>query len=183
MKLALRIAFRYLFARKSQNVINVISMISVACVLVGSMALIVVLSVFNGLHGLIGSLYGSFDPELKISAEKGKVFSLDSIPYQKLLETEDVSVVSEILEGQALLRSSKRQVPAVVMGVDQNFSRVSGIDSIIIEGDYILKDESRNLGVVGFILADQLGLRLNFVKPLVMYVPRRTGQINMMRPD
>jgi lipoprotein-releasing system permease protein len=158
-------------------------MISVAGVLVGSMALIVVLSVFNGLHGLIGSLYGSFDPELKITAEKGKVFSMDSIPYQKILETEEVSFVSQILEGQALLRSSKRQVPAVVMGVDENFARVSGIDSIIIEGEYKLQDESQNLGVIGFVLADHLGLRLNFVKPMVMYVPRRTGQINMMRPD
>jgi lipoprotein-releasing system permease protein len=183
MKLALHIAFRYLFAQKSQNVINIISMISVAGVLVGSLALIVVLSVFNGLHGLIGSLYGSFDPELKITAEKGKVFSMDSIPYQKILETEDISFVSQMLEGQALLRSSKRQVPAVVMGVDENFSRVSGIDSIIIEGEYKLQDESQNLGVIGFVLADQLGLRLNFVKPMVMYVPRRTGKINMMRPD
>lgn len=183
MKLALHIALRYLFAKKSQNVINVISMISVTGVLVGSLALVVVLAVFNGLHGLIGSLYGSFDPELKILAEKEKVFSVDSVPYQQILETEGISVVSQVLEGQALLRSGKRQVPAVVMGVDEHFSEVSGIDSIIIEGDYKLQDASQKMGVIGYVLADQLGLRLNFVKPLVMYVPRRTGQINMMRPD
>ncbi len=183
MKLALRIALRYLFAKKSQNVINVISMISVAGVLVGSLALIVVLSVFNGLHGLIGSLYGSFDPELKISPKKGKVFNTDSIPYQSLIETEGVKSVSEILEENALLRSDKRQVPATIMGVDENFEQVSGIDSIIVEGEYKLKSNSQNNGVLGFVLADQLGLRLNFVKPLVIYAPKRKGTINMMRPD
>jgi lipoprotein-releasing system permease protein len=183
MKLALRIAFRYLFAKKSQNIINVISMISVSGVLVGSLALILVLSVFNGLHGLIGSLYGSFDPELKVIPSQGKVFSLDSIPYQQIIACEGVGHVSEILEDHALLRSGKRQVPAIVMGVDDNFSEVSGIDSIIIEGEYTLKHNFGNSGVVGFILADQLGLRLNFVKPLVIFVPKRKGRINMMRPD
>lgn len=183
MKLALHIALRYLFAKKSQNVINVISMISVTGVLVGSLALIVVLAVFNGLHGLIGSLYGSFDPELKVSPDQGRVFYLDSIPYQKILEMQEISVVSQVLESQALLRSGSRQVPAIIMGVDNNFAEVSGIDSIIIEGEYKLQEGVQNLGVIGYVLADQLGLRLNFVKPLVMYVPRRTGQINMMRPD
>jgi lipoprotein-releasing system permease protein len=185
MKLALRIALRYLFAKKSQNVINVISMISVSGVLVGSLALIVVLSVFNGLHGLIGSLYGSFDPELKVEPVKGKVFNLDSIPYYDIISLEGISEVSGILEDHALLRSDKRQVPAVVMGVDNNFASISGIDSIIVEGRFQLKNsENRNnSGVIGFALADQLGLRLNFVKPLVVYAPKRSGRINMMRPD
>lgn len=183
MKLALRIALRYLFAKKSQNVINVISMISVAGVLIGSLALIVVLSVFNGLHGLIGSLYGSFDPELKIVPASGKVFSVDSIPYQEIVETRGVGDVSEILEETALLRLNQRQVPATIMGVDDNFSAISGIDTIIIEGEYKLAHNSENHGVIGFILADQLGLRLNFVRPLVIYAPKREGRINMMRPD
>lgn len=183
MKLALHIALRYLFAKKSQNVINVISMISVAGVLVGSLALIVVLSVFNGLHGLIGSLYGSFDPELKVVYDKGKVFSLDSIAYQDVVDVEGVGAVSEILEDHALLRSDKRQVPAIVMGVDDGFEAVSGVDSIIVEGEFNLNIRSGKGGVIGVNLADQLGVRLNFVKPLVMYAPKRTGRINMMRPD
>ena len=183
MKLALWIALRYLFARKSQNVINVISMISVTGVLVGSLALIVVLSVFNGLHGLIGSLYGSFDPDLKITPAKGKVFHLDSIPYQKLIKIEGVRHLSQVLEDHALLRFDKRQVPAVVMGVDDNFDEVSGIDSIIVEGRYRLHQNNQNYGIVGYVLADQLGVRLNFIKPLVIYAPKRTGRVNMMRPD
>ncbi|MFO8002088.1 MAG: FtsX-like permease family protein [Marinilabilia sp.] len=183
MKLALRIALRYLFAKKSQNVINVVSMISVAGVLVGSLALVVVLSVFNGLHGLIGSLYGSFDPELKVTPAAGKVFNTDTIPYQEIYDTEGVEDLTEILEGQALLRANKRQVPAEVMGVDENFASVSGIDSIIVEGEYKLKDGSDNHGVIGYVLADQLNVRLNFVRPLILYAPKRVGQVNMMRPD
>lgn len=183
MKLAFRIALRYLFAKKSQNIINVISMISVAGVLTGSLALIVVLSVFNGLHGLIGSLYSSFDPELKITPVQGKVFNLDSIPYQQITALEETEAISQVLEDYALLRSGKRQVPAVVMGVDEAFARVSGIDSIIVDGKYQLKSPTGHQGAVGYVLADQLGLRLNFVKPLVMYAPRREGRINMLRPD
>jgi ABC-type lipoprotein release transport system permease subunit len=183
MKLALRIALRYLFAKKSQNIINVISLISVTGVLVGSLALIVVLSVFNGLYGLIGSLYGSFDPDLKVIPEKGKVFSTDSVPYQELIAVKGVRFISQVLEDHALLRLDKRQVPATVMGVDDDFGVVSGIDSIIIDGDYKLSQNGQNYGVVGYVLADQLGLRLNFVKPLVIYAPKRKGEINMMRPD
>ncbi|PWE00523.1 ABC transporter permease [Marinilabilia rubra] len=183
MKLALRIALRYLFAKKSQNVINVISMISVTGVLVGSLALIVVLSVFNGLHGLIGSLYGSFDPDLKITPEQGKVFNIDSIPYEQLVEIEGVETISHVLEDHALIRSDNRQVPAIVMGVDDSFAAVSGIDSIIVDGRYRLRQNNQNYGVVGYVLADQLGLRLNFVKPLVIYAPKRKGRINLMRPD
>lgn len=183
MNLAIRIALRYLFAKKSQNIINVISMISVSGVLVGTMALVVVLSVFNGLHGLIGSLYESFDPELKVVPVEGKVFSMEMLPIEEIHATEGVDQVTCMLEDQALLRSDNRQVPAIVMGVDENFAKVSGIDTIIVEGKYKVKEHNINFGVVGYALADQLGLRLNFVKPLVVYAPKRTGQINMMRPD
>lgn len=183
MKLAIRIALRYLFAKKSQNIINVISMISVSGVLVGTMALVVVLSVFNGLHGLIGSLYESFDPELKVVPVEGKVFSMEMLPIEEIHTTEGVDQVTCMLEDQALLRSDNRQVPAIVMGVDENFAKVSGIDTIIVEGKYKVKEHNINFGVAGYALADQLGLRLNFVKPLVVYAPKRTGQINMMRPD
>ncbi|SFE88148.1 ABC transporter permease [Thermophagus xiamenensis] len=183
MNLAIRIALRYLFAKKSQNIINVISMISVSGVLVGTMALVVVLSVFNGLHGLIGSLYESFDPELKVVPVEGKVFSMEMLPIEEIHATEGVDQVTCMLEDQALLRSDNRQVPAIVMGVDENFAKVSGIDTIIVEGKYKVKEHNINFGVAGYALADQLGLRLNFVKPLVVYAPKRTGQINMMRPD
>ncbi|MBI9061356.1 MAG: FtsX-like permease family protein [Marinilabiliaceae bacterium] len=183
MNLALHIAKRYLIAKKSQNIINVISMISVVGVVTGSMALLVVLSVFNGLNGFIGDLFGAFDPDYKVVPVSGKVFSLDSLDVKALKDTEGVLFISEILEDQALLKFGKRRMPGQVMGVDCYFKQVSGVDSIMVNGPFRLHEKGENQGVLGAMLADQLNVRLNFVSPLAMYVPRRTGSINMMRPE
>ncbi len=183
MQLAFTIAKRYLYAKKSQNVINIISMISVFGVLTGSMALIIILSVFNGLHGFMGELYTAFDPDLKLVPKSGKVISLDSIDYKKIQNTDGVLHISEVLEHQALLKYRQRRMPAMVMGVDSMFNKVSGIDSIIIDGEYSLKYKSEFRGVIGRRLADQLAIRMNFVTPLVMYIPKRKGNINIMTPQ
>ncbi|NPA36208.1 MAG: FtsX-like permease family protein [Chlorobi bacterium] len=183
MKLAFNIALRYLFAKKSQNIINVISMISVIGILTGSAALIVVLSVFNGLHGFIGSLYSSFDPDIKISAIQGKIFSLDSVGVDKIKNIPGVVAWSEVLEDNALLKFSKRQMPATIIGVDDNYHKVTGIDTIMHDGIFRTKYKKENQGVLGYVLADQLSVRLNFVTPLSMYAPRRTGRINMANPQ
>lgn len=183
VNIAIRIAVRYLFAKKSQNIINVISWISVTGVLVGALGLLVVLSVFNGLHGLIGSLYGSFDPDLKIEATRGKVFETDSIDYASLVSIEGVEHITGVVEDHTLFRFGKRQVPGLIMGVDDQFNQVSGIDSIMVEGEFRLRHNDINEGIVGFVLADQLSLRLNFVTPLMLYTPERTKRINPARPD
>jgi ABC-type lipoprotein release transport system permease subunit len=183
MKLAFNIALRYLFAKKSQNIINVISMISVIGILTGSAALIVVLSVFNGLHGFIGSLYSSFDPDIKVSTVKGKVFSLDSVDVDKIKNIPGIASYSEILEDNALLKFGKRQMPGTIIGVDDNYHKVTGIDTIMYDGNFRTKYKNENQGVLGYVLADQLSVRLNFVTPLSMYAPRRTGRINMANPQ
>ncbi|MDA3832685.1 MAG: FtsX-like permease family protein [Spirochaetales bacterium] len=183
VNIAIRIAVRYLFAKKSQNIINVISWISVTGVLVGALGLLVVLSVFNGLHGLIGSLYGSFDPDLKIEAVQGKIFHTDSIDYTSLVSVDGVGPITGVIEDHTLFRFGKRQVPGLIMGVDEQFNKVSGIDSIIVEGAFRLKHNDQFEGIIGFALADQLSLRLNFVTPLMLYTPERTKRINPARPD
>ncbi|WP_430811835.1 MULTISPECIES: FtsX-like permease family protein [unclassified Carboxylicivirga] len=183
MKLAFEIARRYLYAKKSQNIINLISMISVFGVLTGSMALVIVLSVFNGLHGLMGELYTAFDPDLKIVPTSGKVISLDTLPYHALLENDEILHISETLEHQALLKFRNRKIPGVILGVDSMFNKVSRIDSIIIDGEYALKYKSEYRGVIGKQLADQLAIRLNFVTPLSIYAPRRKGKVNLMTPQ
>jgi len=183
MNLSFTIAKRYLYAKKSQNIINIISMISVFGVLTGSMALVIVLSVFNGLHGFMGQLYTTFDPNLKLVPTTGKVISTDSIDFEKIKRTKGVLHISEALEHQALLKFRKRKMPAIVMGVDQQFSTVSGIDSIMVDGQFQLKHKSEFRGVIGKRLADQLAIRLNFVTPLTMYVPKRKGSVNMMSPQ
>ncbi|MCU4157097.1 ABC transporter permease [Carboxylicivirga sp. A043] len=183
MQLAFEIARRYLYAKKSQNIINIISMISVFGVLTGSMALVIVLSVFNGLSSFMGDLYTAFDPDFKLVPTSGKVISADSINYEQLKQNDDILFISEVLEHQALLKFRTRKMPGVVYGVDHNFNKVSNIDSIIIDGKYELKYKSEFRGVIGKQLADQLAIRLNFVTPLSMYVPKRKGNINMMAPQ
>lgn len=183
MKLAFDIARRYLYAKKSQNIINVISMISIFGVLTGSMALVIVLSVFNGVHGMMEGLYTAFDPDLKVVPASGKVISTDSIAYQDIKQSEGVLHVAEVLEHQALLRFRNRKIPGMVMGVDTLFNKVSSIDSIMIDGKYELKYKSEFRGVIGKRLADQLAIRLNFVTPLSMYVPKRKGNVNLMAPQ
>ncbi|MCU4174441.1 FtsX-like permease family protein [Carboxylicivirga sp. N1Y90] len=180
MKLALSIARRYLLAKKTQNVINIISMISAAGVFTASMALLIVLSVFNGLHGFIGDLYGTFDPDLKLIPASGKVISLDTIDYQSIVDTEGVEVISKSLEDRALLKFSKRSAPGLILGVDSSFNTVSNIDSIIVNGVFQVKHKNENRAVIGSILADQLALRLNFVSPLSIIAPKRTNRIQSM---
>ncbi len=180
MRFPLFIARRYLFARKKQNAINVISMISVIGMAIGTAALVIVLSVFNGLDGLLTSMYNAFDPELKISLTEGKVFNphtsqkLDQI---RLLD--DVEAVSETLEENALVRYDEQQYIAVIKGVDSNFSEVSGIDTMLVAGDYLLKKGERDFAVVGRGVAMYLSLNINFMDPLMIYVPKRTGSMGL----
>jgi ABC-type lipoprotein release transport system permease subunit len=182
LKLTLQIALKFLFGKKSKGIINVISTISIVGVSVGALALLVILSVFNGLHGLIGGLYGSFDPDIKISALESKYFSTDSLNMNELQHLEGVNYIADIIEDNALLKYGKRQGTAVVMGVDSSFSYVSGIDSIIVDGRYQLSDKQGFRGAIGYVLANQLDVRLSFMTSLVIHAPQRNKKINLINP-
>ncbi len=173
MKTAFYIARRYLFAKKSHNVINIISMISVIGVAVGTMALIVVLSVFNGFESLVESLFNAFDPDIEITAAEGKTFIPDSTEIQVLQDHENIALYTEVVEENALLRYEDQQYIATIKGVGSNYGQLTGIDSVIIEGDFILKDDhKRNYAVVGLGVQYYLSIGLNFASPLFIYVPR-----------
>lgn len=176
MKLSLYIAKRYLVAKKSRNVINIISGVSVAGVAVGTMALIIILSVFNGLETLVRSIFNTFDPDLKITAAVGKTFIPDSTRLRLLANVEGVSCYSLTLEENALLKYGDRQYIATIKGVDDNYTKVTDIDSSMWEGDFILRsDKGRPYAIPGIGVAQYLGIRVNFITPLVIYVPRKTG--------
>ncbi len=179
-RLPLTIALRYLLAKKSQNIINIISMISALGVMVGTAALLIVLSVFNGLNGFVGSLFGAFDPDLKIELSDGGVFQADSILMSQIAETEGVVSASAMLVDNVLIKAGKRQMPATLMGVDSNYCRATDFDSIVIE-----QNVYRQRGcALGYILADQLGVRATAFAPNVtLYAPKRVGQINMAMPE
>jgi len=183
MNLAIRIAIRYLIAKKSRNVINVISWISVICVSVSALALLVVLAVFGGLHDLMGSLYSTFDPDLKVEPVNSKIINLNDIDLEKLSNIEGIECYTKVVEDFALFRFDKRQSIGQMMGVDAVYNSVSSIDSIIVDGVFRTKYYDLYEGVIGYALADQLGIRLNFVTPLLVYAPKRTGRVNLVQPE
>ncbi|HPA87681.1 MAG TPA: FtsX-like permease family protein [Bacteroidales bacterium] len=180
MKLSLYIARRYLFAKKSRNAINVISSVSVAGVTVGTMALIIVLSVFNGLETLVRSIFNTFDPDLKISPSVGKTFVPEEADLKLLSQVNGVACYSLCLEENALLRYDEKQYIATIKGVDDNYPEVTGIDSSMWDGEFILRSEQgRPYAIPGIGIANYLGMRINFISPLNIYVPRRTAGIDM----
>ncbi|MBI5010796.1 MAG: ABC transporter permease, partial [Bacteroidia bacterium] len=159
MKLSLYIAKRYLFAKKSRNAINIISAVSVAGVTVGTMALIIVLSVFNGLEKMVSSIFNTFDAEIEITAAEGKTFVADSARLKLLSETEGVSCYSLTIEENALLKYGERQYIATIKGVDENYPLVSDIDSSMWEGEFILTAENgRPYAVPGLGVSQYLGI-------------------------
>jgi len=183
LKFSFRIALRYLFSKKTHNAINVITGISSAGVAIGTIALVVVLSVFNGFEALFGSLFSTFDPDVKITLAEGKVFSTDSIDIGRIKNHSSVAVVTEVVEENALLRFKDKQMPALIKGVSDEFRSMTQIDSIIRDGAFVLFDGAFEHAVPGVGVATILGLGANFIDPLFIYAPKRTSRINLLRPD
>lgn len=184
MKLSLYIAKRYLFAKKSRNAINVISSISVAGVMVGTMALIIVLSVFNGLETLVRSIFNTFDPDLKITPAQGKTFIPDKASLTLLSSVNGVACYSLCIEENALLKYGDRQYIATIKGVDDNYIKVTGIDSSMWDGQFLLRGEKgRPFAICGIGIANYLGLNINFITPLNIYVPKKTGNASLNPED
>jgi lipoprotein-releasing system permease protein len=180
VRLPLYIAKRYLFAKKSRNAINVISAVSVAGVTVGTMALIIILSVFNGLEKMVTGIFNTFDPEIKITASKGKTFIPDSSLVARLSKERGVEAWSFTIEENALLKYGERQYIATIKGVDDNYARVSEIDSSMWEGEFKLMSENgRPWAIPGIGVAQTLGIRINFVQSLNIILPRRTAGISL----
>lgn len=182
MKLSLYIAKRYLFAKKSRNAINVISAVSVTGVAVGTMALIIILSVFNGLEKLVTSIFNTFDPDIKITAAEGKTFIADTSKLALLSKVNGVSCYSLAIEENALLKYNEKRDIATIKGVDEKYAEVTGIDSSMWDGKFLLRaKEGRPYAVIGAGIAQKLGLRINFVEPLWIYVPDKnsTSTLNL----
>jgi lipoprotein-releasing system permease protein len=177
MNLPFFIAKRYILSKKSTNVINIISAISILGVAVGTMSLIIVLSVFNGFDSLIKSLFSSFDPDLKITVVEGKTFNSDSIIFDNIKKMESIKEYVEVLEENAFLIYDEKNIIATVKGVSDNFSEMNGIDSMIYDGDFILKDDVRNYAVVGYGIAYNLSIGLNFASSLNIWIPKRKEKI------
>ena len=178
------IAKRYLFSKKSHNAINVISGISVCGVALATMAMVCTLSVFNGFQDMVATFFTAFDPQLKIVASTGKVFNGQDERIIKIKNLPDIEVVSESLEDNAMVQYKERQAMAVVKGVEDNFSQLTPIDSILFgRGDLVLHDEVVDYAIPGIQLLSTLGTGVKFLDPLEIYAPKRGAKINMANPS
>jgi lipoprotein-releasing system permease protein len=176
MNLPLHIARRYMISRKSHNIINVISGISVMGITVGTMALIVVLSVFNGFESIVSSLYNSFNPDLELTIVKGKTFTLEDVQSDKIAQLPGVLHMTEVVEENALMKNGNRQYIGRMKGVSHTFNLMTGIDSAIIDGDYILERGDQACGVFGAGVSYHLGVVPNLVDdPVEIFVPSRSA--------
>ncbi len=143
------------------------------------MALIVVLSVFNGFDSLVHSLFNSFNPDLKITIKEGKRFSSELPSVNKLKQIEGVLYMTEVVEENALLKYGTKQYIAIVKGVSSDFIYMSGIDSMIVDGDFILQQGNNEYAIVGQGIAMKLAIGLTFVNPIIIYVPKRIASVSM----
>lgn len=181
MNFSFYIAKRYLFSKKKQNVINLVSLISVCGVAVGTMALVCILSVFNGFQGVIEGLFSNFDPPYRITSLTGKYFEPDSI--SKALSHPSIDTYCEVIEDNALIQYADKQLPVTIKGVPANYTAINNIESILIDGNFYLDDPNVNTAVAGVGLVRQLGASVHFVEPIWLYVPKRHVKVNLMQPD
>ncbi len=178
------IAKRYLFSKKSTNAINVISAISVVGVVVATMALVIVLSVFNGFHDLVASFSTQFDPQLKIVPTEGKTAPADDPILTELRQFPEVDVATECVEDQALAMFNGKQAMVMLKGVDDNFDELTHIREIVYgEGDFQLHTADLQYGTIGIRLAQDLGMGARFGDYLLIYAPRRDGQLDLTDPS
>jgi lipoprotein-releasing system permease protein len=169
------IAKRYLFSKKSHNIINIISGISVAGVTVGTMALIVVLSVFNGFEELVKSLFNTFNPDLIITVKEGKTFTPSDLPYEKIKNLPGIASFSDVVEENALLKYKTEQYIVTLKGVSEGYLLDNPLDTMLIDGNFILESNAYNFTVMGYLVAYKLGIKINdFTNPVQVYVPKRT---------
>lgn len=150
------------------------------CVAVGTMALIVVLSVFNGLEGLIKDLYSSFDPQIKISSVAGKSFHVNADFLAKIQKTEGVAYVTEVIEDNALLRYQDKQLVVKVKGVSSTFKHQNNIDSMIVDGNFMLSKGTKEYAVIGRGIQNRLNINIqNRIYPLQLWYPRITRNASL----
>jgi len=161
MSLSFSIAWRYLFGKKSTNAINIITGISVFGITLGTAALILILSVFNGFESLLSGIFDAFNPDLKVIPIQGKRFQLDDEQLLQIQDIEGIVHCSKTVEEIALFEYRDKQEIGIIKGVDANFKAVTGIDTTVISGKYSLKNGRTLNGVFSLDLASRLSLNVN----------------------
>jgi len=173
LNLPLFIARRYLISKKKQHIINIISAISAIGVCVGTFALVVVLSVFNGFDGLIKSYFSMLDPDLKITPREGKYFNPGFMTDSLLTTVPGIAGYARVIEDNALLTCNNRQFIATLKGVPSNFCKITSIDTFMVSGAFVLEADDAFYAIPGQGVATYLGIGPNSTEPIHVYVPRK----------
>lgn len=183
MNFSLFIARRYLFSKKSHNIINIVSGISAVGIGVGTLALVVVLSAFNGLEQLVGSLYSNFDPDIKITPASGKRMPIGESFMDSIREQPYVTIATPTIEEVVLLKYRDAQVFVHLKGVYPDFVRLTRLDSLMYDGTLQFSDESVQNIITGYGVADRLNIFISHLfEPIKVYAARRDAAINT-NPD
>ena len=182
MNLAQFIAGRYLFAKKSHNVINIISAISAIGMAVGTAALIIILSVYNGFDSLIRSMMSNVEPDLLITPATGKTFVPDDSTFDWIYDQPSVKNMCCVLEEQVFISYDGKQSLARAKGVDWVYEEESPLKDHMQDGEFKLHRGDVPLAAVGAGLAYELGISPRFLSPVEIYFPTRTGRISLANP-
>ena len=173
------IARRYLVSKKSHNIINIISGISVVGVAIGAMALIIVLSVFNGFDKLVVSLFSSFNPGIQITPSHGKTFNISAFPIDRMRKIPGVLHISEVIEEDALMKYKDYQAIVTIKGVSESYTKMSGLDTMMTGGSFVLQDGDKDYAVLGNGVAGTLNANLqDYLNPISVFVPRRDANFS-----
>jgi ABC-type lipoprotein release transport system permease subunit len=183
VKTALKIAWRYLFAKKQFNAIHIITAISSVAVGVVTAAMICILSVMNGFGVMVEQTFSQFDPDIRITAKNGKSFHLTQETKERLLALSEVNLLSESIEETALIYFEEKQTPVCLVGVDSVFESLTKIDQTITDGHFEVYDGGFDRAVLGQLLAWKIGIGARFIHGIQVYAPKRNSKVNMLRPD
>ncbi len=171
MKLEALIAVRYLFAKGQKSVVHAISWISLIGLLVSTAALIIVLSVYNGIGELTKTLFNTFDPELIIEPTEGKTFRMADVDLSGI---EGVETTSQIASETAWITYGEQQAIVTLRGVDSTYCQLTGLDTLLRDGHYILNIGNDGYGlIVGGEIFYQLGMRIHSNMPATLHIPKR----------
>ena len=181
MKLSRFIARRYLFAKKSHNVINIISIISAAGIAIGSAALVIILSIYNGFDSIVRDLNDSYTADVLVSPASGKVFAYDA-RFDFLDADPRVRARCGVLEENVFAQYGDRNKVVTARGVDSLYESITGLRDHLVDGVFILSEGDLNNVVLGRTVALELGVRTAFLQPLIVWFPSRTQQVDLLNP-
>ncbi len=173
------VAKRYLFSRKKRNAINIITNISITGIAVSTAALIIILSVYNGFENLIYSLSNFSDADIEITPTEGKTINITNDKIKKIKGINGIDDIAYALEETVLLRHEGKQYFATIKGVSDNYANISGIDSAIVDGEFLLKNKNHRFAIIGRGISYFLGVGTDAVRPISVYALKKDAKRNM----